>query len=106
MKKKKNSYREILINDFLKQKEKKASILASNPNELERIKRTLISEYANRLNQRCVVNSYRSQLIILYYSISKLLEYFPNTRDGYFISLIIYLFDYFIIFINLLNNQD
>lgn len=71
-------------NDFIKMREKKSHVLSSNPNEMEKLKRNLMNEYANRFNQRVMHNSLRSQLIILFYSIARLLENFPNTRDSHF----------------------
>lgn len=79
----KNTYREIMFNSFLKIRENKAHIL-SNQVEMEKLKRQLINEYANNYNSRVIHNSLRSQLIIIFYSISKLLESFPATRDSHF----------------------
>ena len=74
----------MMHNDFIKMREKKAHVLSSNQTEMEKLKRNLMNEYANRFNQRVMHNSLRSQLIILFYSIARLLENFPNTRDSHF----------------------
>lgn len=73
-----------MLNDFIKQKETKALIM-SNPIEMEKLKRSLMNDYANKFNLRVIQYSLRAQLIALYYSISKILENFPNTRDNHFV---------------------
>jgi hypothetical protein len=73
-----------MLNEFIKQRELKGQLL-TNPVEMEKLKRNLMNEYANKLNVRIVQYSLRSQLIVLYYSITKMLENFPNTRDNHFI---------------------
>lgn len=73
-----------MLNEFLKQREIKGQLL-SNPVEMEKLKRNLMNEYANKMNTRIVQYSLRSQLLLLYYSITKLLENFPNTRDNHFV---------------------
>ena len=80
----KNAYREVMFNNYIRTREKKSQIL-QNPVEMEKLKRQLINEYANNYNDRVVHNSLRSQLIVLFYSIAKLLESFPATRDNHFI---------------------
>ncbi|CAF1036407.1 unnamed protein product [Brachionus calyciflorus] len=73
-----------MLNEFIKQKETKG-LLLSNPSEMEKLKRNLMNDYANKFTQRCVQYSLRAQLITLYYSITKILENFPNTRDNHFV---------------------
>jgi hypothetical protein len=73
-----------MLNEYIKQKETKGLIL-SNPSEMEKFKRNLMNEYANKFNMRILQHSLRSQLISLYFSITKLLENFPNTRDNHFV---------------------
>lgn len=80
----KNPYRDLMLNEFIKQRETKGLML-SNPVEMEKLKRNLMNDYANNLNKRIVQYSLRSQLITLYYSITKILEHFPNTRDNHFV---------------------
>jgi hypothetical protein len=52
---------------------------------MEKLKRNLMNVYADSFGQRVIQYSLRAQLISLYYSITKLLENFPNTRDNHFI---------------------
>jgi hypothetical protein len=80
----KSPYRDQMLNEYIKQKESKG-LLLSNPIEMEKLKRNLMNTYANRLNTRTMQYSLRSQLISLYFSVSKLLENFPNTRDNHFV---------------------
>jgi hypothetical protein len=72
-----------MLNEFIKQKETKGMML-SNPTEMEKLKRSLMNTYANRFGLRAEQVSLRAQLILLYYSITKLLENFPSTRDNHF----------------------
>jgi hypothetical protein len=71
-----------MLNDYLKHKEAKLHIL--NSNEMEKIKGDLIRTYTDRLNTQVIQHSLRSQLLMLFYSITKVLENFPNTRKNYF----------------------
>ena len=73
-----------MLNEFIKQREQKG-LLLTNPIEMEKLKRNLMNEYANKLNVRILQYSLRSQLITLYYSIAKMLENFPSTRDNHFV---------------------
>jgi hypothetical protein len=52
---------------------------------MEKLKRNLMDDYANKFTNRILQHSLRSQMIALYYSITKILENFPNTRDNHFI---------------------
>ncbi len=80
----KNPYRDLMLNEFVKQKESKG-LLLSNPNEMEKLKRSLMNDFADKFSQRVWHYSLRAQLITLYYSITKLLENFPNTRNNHFV---------------------
>lgn len=73
-----------MLNRYLKEKEGKGLIL-SNPNEMEKLKRTLMNDFATRFSKRAYQYSFRAQLITLYYSISKVLESFPTTREKHFV---------------------
>ena len=73
-----------MLNEYIKQKETKM-LAISNPSEQEKLKRSLMNVYVDRLTRRVVQYSLRSQLIALYYSVTKLLENFPNTRDNHFV---------------------
>jgi hypothetical protein len=81
----KNQFRDLLINDFIRQKQQKGNLILSNPNEMEKLKRKLFNDFASRFTMRICQYSMRTQLIALYYSISKLLENFPNTRENHFV---------------------
>ena len=59
-------------------------MMLSNPSEMEKLKRNLMNTFAGRFGLRVQQFSLRSQLILLYYSITKILENFPNTRDNHF----------------------
>lgn len=73
-----------MLNDFLKQRETKGMML-SNPVEMEKLKRNLMNDYSNKFSHRMCHYSLRAQLITLYYSITKILENFPSTRDNHFV---------------------
>lgn len=79
----KNPFRDLMLNEFIKQKESKGLML-SNPAEMEKLKRNLMNVFADQFGQRVEQFSLRSQLIQLYYSVTKILENFPNTRDNHF----------------------
>jgi hypothetical protein len=72
-----------MLNEFIKQKETKGLML-SNPSETEKLKRSLMNTFTNRYGLRVEQVSLRAQLILLYYSIQKVLENFPSTRDNHF----------------------
>lgn len=73
-----------MLNDFIKNRETKG-LLLSNPLESEKLKRNLMNNFANKFSERVIQYSLRAQLITLYYSITKILENFPNTRDNHFV---------------------
>jgi hypothetical protein len=73
-----------MLNNYLKQKETRGLIL-TNPNEMEKLKRKIMNEFITRFSKRAFQYSLRAQLITLYYSISKILESFPNTREKHFV---------------------
>ena len=73
-----------MLNEYIRQKEIKGMML-SNPNEMIKLKRNLITDYSNKLSARVIQYSLRGQLVMLYYSITKILENFPNTRDNHFV---------------------
>ena len=73
-----------MLNNYIQQKQTKALIL-SNPSEMEKLKRNLMNDFVAHFSRRISQYSMRSQLITLYYSITKLLENFPNTRNNHFV---------------------
>lgn len=83
-KKNKNPYRDLMLNEYIKQKDLKSQIL-SNPLEMEKLKRTLMNDYANKFNLKVLQHSLRAQLISIYHSLMRILENFPNTRDNHFV---------------------
>jgi hypothetical protein len=81
---KKNPSRNLMLNNFIQLKEK-ISFKLSNPIEMEKFKRRLINDFISKFSKRAYQYSLRAQLITLYYSITKILESFPNTRENHFV---------------------
>ncbi|KAK6176827.1 hypothetical protein SNE40_015054 [Patella caerulea] len=75
--------RDLMLNEFVNKKQQ-MGVQLKNPDELEKLKRRLISTFCDRFNLRVAQYSLRGQLIQYYQSILKLLEEFPNIRDTYF----------------------
>ena len=73
-----------MLNNFIQLKEK-ISFKLSNPIEMEKFKRRLINDFISKFSKRAYQYSLRAQLITLYYSITKILESFPNTRENHFV---------------------
>ncbi|XP_059153793.1 uncharacterized protein LOC131939486 [Physella acuta] len=76
--------RDLMLNDFVMKKQQMGNILR-NSEELEKLKRKLISEFCHRFNARVSQASLRSQLLAYYNSIMRLLEAFPSIRETYFV---------------------
>nr|KAI8733110.1 hypothetical protein BgiMline_029055 [Biomphalaria glabrata] len=76
--------RDLMLNDFVSKKQQMGSIL-KNPEELEKVKRKLISEFCFRFHSRVAHASMRGQLLVYYNSILKVLDKFPSIRDTYFV---------------------
>lgn len=74
-----------MLNEYLKQKEIKSQILSTSPLEMENLKRSLMSTFADRFTQKVAQYSLRAQLISIYNSLNRLLENFPNTRANHFV---------------------
>ncbi|KAL8592207.1 hypothetical protein ACOMHN_030882 [Nucella lapillus] len=75
--------RDQMLNDFVSKKQIVGSVL-KNPEELEKLKRKLISEFCERFHIRMAHTSMRAQILAYYDSILSLLEEFPSIKDTYF----------------------
>ena len=73
-----------MLNEYLQQKSVKSAVL-SNPNEMEKLKRSLMTTFANRLSHKVRIYSLRAQLIAIYNSIIRVLSNFPSTRANHFV---------------------
>ena len=71
--------RDIMLNDFVTKKQQSGSLMR-NSEELEKVKRTLISQFCERFHVRLSQASMRGQLMAYYNSILNLLEGFPSVR--------------------------
>ena len=54
-----NQFRDLLINDFIKQKQQKGTLILSNPIEMEKLKRKLFNDFASRFTMRICQYSMR-----------------------------------------------
>ena len=68
-----------MLNEFVNKKNTMGSIL-KNAEEMQKLKRRLVSDYCSTLNLRISQYSLRGQIIAYYNSILGLLEEFPNIR--------------------------
>ncbi|XP_041348511.1 uncharacterized protein LOC121368057 isoform X2 [Gigantopelta aegis] len=75
--------RDIMLNEFVEKKAQMGTIL-KNPDELEKLKRKLISDFCENFNLRVSQFSLRAQIIAYYSSILTLLEEFPSIKETYF----------------------
>ncbi|XP_048257717.1 uncharacterized protein LOC124151794 isoform X2 [Haliotis rufescens] len=75
--------RDLMLNDYIQKKQQMGTVLR-NPEEQEKLKRRLISEYCMNFSQRVSQYSLRGQIIAYYNSVLRLLEDFPAVRDTYF----------------------
>lgn len=73
-----------MLNEYLQQKSIKSAVL-SNPNEMEKLKRTIMTTFVNRFSQKVKIYSLRAQLIAIYNSIIRVLSNFPSTRAHHFV---------------------
>lgn len=80
----KNPMRDLILNDYIKQRESRSLILQSNPLEMDKLKRSLLNNFVQKLSLRVYQYSLRAQLIYLYQSIKRILDLFPYTRDTHF----------------------
>ena len=74
-----------MLNEYIRQKETRGKALMASSHEMDRFKRSLMSSYASKLGERVVQYSLRSQLITIYYALTKMLNNFPSTRDNHFV---------------------
>ncbi|XP_012939634.1 uncharacterized protein LOC101845475 [Aplysia californica] len=76
--------RDLMLNEFVTRKQQMGSVLR-NPDELERVKRKLLSDFCHRFHLRVAQASMRAQLLAYYTSILTILEAFPSLRESYFV---------------------
>ncbi|KAH9494550.1 hypothetical protein Btru_042420 [Bulinus truncatus] len=76
--------RDLMLNEFVSKKQQMGSGL-KNPEELEKVKRKLISEFCFRFHNRVSHASLRGQLLAYYNSILNILNSIPSVRDTYFV---------------------
>ncbi|KAL5014657.1 hypothetical protein ScPMuIL_008927 [Solemya velum] len=75
--------RDMMLNAFCAKSAHMGSILR-NAEEMEKLKRSFVSDFCYQFNRRISQYSLRGQIIGYYNSILGLLENFPNVRDTYF----------------------
>ncbi|XP_052781335.1 uncharacterized protein LOC128217918 isoform X2 [Mya arenaria] len=75
--------RDVMLNEFINKKNQMGTVLR-NPDEMTKLKRSLISSFCNNFNRRLAQFSLRGQLLSYYNSILTLLDEFPQVRDTYF----------------------
>ncbi|CAL1545735.1 unnamed protein product [Lymnaea stagnalis] len=76
--------RDLMLNEFVLRKQQSGSVLR-NSEELEKLKRKLISEFCIKFQSRVSQASMRGQLLAYYSSILNLLDNFPSIRETYFV---------------------
>uniref|UniRef100_A0A8C5QPJ6 DUF4549 domain-containing protein n=1 Tax=Leptobrachium leishanense TaxID=445787 RepID=A0A8C5QPJ6_9ANUR len=77
--------RDTMLNMFLQKKEAMGTVMR-NPDEVEKIKRELVTEYCQKLHSRASSYSLRGQIIAYYNSLSNLLDDFPIIKKMYFVT--------------------
>ncbi|XP_070191909.1 uncharacterized protein [Littorina saxatilis] len=75
--------RDVMLNDFVSKKSAMGVVLR-NPDELEKLKRKMISGYCERFHIRMAHSSMRAQILAYYSSMLSLLEDFPSVKETYF----------------------
>ncbi len=68
-----------MLNEFVQKKQSHGSVMR-NPDELEKLKRKLLSDFCLRFQLRVSSCSMRAQLLAYYTSILNILEAFPSLR--------------------------
>ncbi|WAR27022.1 hypothetical protein MAR_012726 [Mya arenaria] len=71
--------RDVMLNEFINKKNQMGTVLR-NPDEMTKLKRSLISSFCNNFNRRLAQFSLRGQLLSYYNSILTLLDEFPQTN--------------------------
>ncbi|CAH2252244.1 Hypothetical predicted protein [Pelobates cultripes] len=77
--------RDTMLNTFLQKKEALGTVMR-NSEEVEKLKRELITEYCQKLHRRASIYSLRGQIIAYFNSINNLLDEFPIFRKTYFVT--------------------
>ncbi|OCT80388.1 uncharacterized protein ccdc162p.L [Xenopus laevis] len=76
--------RDAMLNMFLQKKQLMGTAM-KNPEEVEKVKRELVTNYCQRLNSRTCNHALRGQIIAYCNSLKNLLEEVPAIRKKYFI---------------------
>ncbi|XP_019634139.1 PREDICTED: uncharacterized protein LOC109477364 [Branchiostoma belcheri] len=76
--------RDLMLNEFLQKKTAMSTIL-KNPEEVAKLKRSLLTTFCQRFHQRVLQYSLRSQIIAYINSLVALLEEFPDIKENYFL---------------------
>ncbi|XP_075058991.1 uncharacterized protein LOC142144265 [Mixophyes fleayi] len=76
--------RDAMLNTFLQKKQVMGTTLR-NPEEVEKVKRELVTDYCHRLSRRIATYSVRGQIIAYCNSLKQQLEDFPLISKTYFI---------------------
>nr|XP_002124544.4 uncharacterized protein LOC100181268 isoform X2 [Ciona intestinalis] len=76
--------RDVVVNAFIHKKET-AGMTMRKPGEIEKLKRTFVTDFCKEVSFRMGLHAMRSQIIACYSNILSALEPFPSTRDNYFL---------------------
>ncbi|KAM9316636.1 uncharacterized protein PAF06_007690 [Gastrophryne carolinensis] len=76
--------RDAMLNAFLQKKQVMGPIMR-NPEEVEKIKRELVTDYCQKLSRRISTHSLRGQILTYCHSLKQLLEDFSHIKKTYFV---------------------
>ncbi|XP_076118208.1 uncharacterized protein LOC143085614 isoform X2 [Mytilus galloprovincialis] len=77
--------RDLMLNEFFQKRNSMSPLMRNNAEEMEKLKRGLISDFCYSFNQRMAQHSLRGQLIGYYNSMLRILEDFPEVRKYFMI---------------------
>lgn len=77
--------RDLMLNEFFQKRNSMSPLMRNNAEEMEKLKRGLISDFCYSFNQRMAQHSLRGQLISYYNSMLRILEDFPEVRKYFMI---------------------
>lgn len=77
--------RDLMLNEFFQKRNGMSPLMRNNAEEMEKLKRGLISDFCYSFNQRMAQHSLRGQLIAYYNSMLRILEDFPEVRKYFMI---------------------
>nr|CAB3228230.1 coiled-coil domain-containing protein 162 [Phallusia mammillata] len=75
--------RDVVVNAFVKKKET-SGMLLKKPGEIEKLKRSLITDYCQEVSFRMSLHAMRAQIIAYYANILHTLQSFQPVRDNFF----------------------